>query len=62
MTKTATTQNAESLPCETMNEKIAAENEQNELFYHNLKPQLDKLLKNPSAETLEKILAYAKKK
>ena len=31
-------------------------------FYQTIKPQLDGLIKNPSDETILKILAYAKKK
>jgi hypothetical protein len=62
MTKTSTTRNSESLACETIKAKDSPENRQDELFYHNLKPQLDKLIKNPTDETVEKILAYAKKK
>lgn len=62
MTKTSTTQNSESLACETVKAKESPENMQDELFYHNLKPQLDKLIKNPADETIEKILAYAKEK
>jgi hypothetical protein len=31
-------------------------------FYQTLKPQLDALSKNPSDETISKILAYSKKK
>lgn len=32
------------------------------VFYENIKGQLDALSKNPSDETINKILAYAKKK
>ena len=31
-------------------------------FYQSLKPQLDALSKNPSDDTISKILAYSKKK
>lgn len=31
-------------------------------FYQTLKPQLDALIRNPSEETISKILAYSKKK
>jgi hypothetical protein len=31
-------------------------------FYQTIKPQLDGLIKNPSDETILKILAYGKKK
>ncbi|RZK80278.1 MAG: hypothetical protein EOO92_07935 [Pedobacter sp.] len=32
------------------------------LFYNNLKPELDALSKNPSEETISKILAYSRTK
>lgn len=35
---------------------------QDEMFYDNIKPQLDQLIKDPSNETIEKILAYANQK
>lgn len=35
---------------------------QEELFYNSIKPQLDQLVKNPSDETIEKILAFSRKK
>lgn len=31
-------------------------------FYETLKPELNKLIRNPSDETIKRILAYAKKK
>lgn len=31
-------------------------------FYQTIKPQLDSLMKNPSDESISKILAYGKKK
>lgn len=31
-------------------------------FYQTIKPELNKLVKNPSQETIDKILAYAKQK
>jgi hypothetical protein len=63
MTKTFTPQkNANYLPetPEKMSYEIIEESEL--LFYNNIKPQLDKLAKSPSNETIEKILAYSKKK
>lgn len=33
-----------------------------EMFYDSIKPKLDQLIKDPSDETLEKIMAYARKK
>ncbi|WP_379084529.1 hypothetical protein [Pedobacter sp. UC225_65] len=35
---------------------------EDEMFYNSIKPQLDQLVKNPSNETIEKILAFSKKK
>ncbi len=35
---------------------------QDELFYNSIKAQLDQLVKNPSDETIEKILAFSRKK
>ncbi len=35
---------------------------EDEMFYNSIKPQLDQLVKNPSNETTEKILAFSKKK
>ncbi|KQC02782.1 hypothetical protein [Pedobacter sp. Hv1] len=35
---------------------------EDKMFYNSIKPQLDKLIKNPSDETIEKILAFSKKK
>ncbi|RZK39500.1 MAG: hypothetical protein EOO90_18500 [Pedobacter sp.] len=37
-------------------------NKQDDMFYTSIKPQLDLLIKNPSDETIEKILAYGIKK
>jgi hypothetical protein len=31
-------------------------------FYDSIKPELNKLVKDPSDETIEKILAYSRKK
>ncbi|RZL30097.1 MAG: hypothetical protein EOP00_36915 [Pedobacter sp.] len=63
MTKTSTSTNLVSSPSTQPTEKAAAEAEQqDELFYNSLKPQLDKLIKNPSDESISKILAYSKSK
>ena len=35
---------------------------EDEMFYNSIKPQLDQLVKNPSNETIDKILAFSKKK
>lgn len=32
------------------------------MFYDHIRPQLDRLTKNPSDETIEKILAYSRAK
>lgn len=32
------------------------------MFYDNIKPELDKLSRNPSDETIASILAYSRKK
>ena len=63
MTKTFTpTENANCLPenPEKMFYEILEESEL--MFYNSIKPQLDQLSKNPSEETIEKILAYSRKK
>ncbi|MGF1923053.1 MAG: hypothetical protein ACQUHE_02655 [Bacteroidia bacterium] len=63
MVKTSTSQNpvnfSSPVPAESAVEQ--AKN-QDEMFYDNIKPQLDQLIKDPSKETIEKILAYANKK
>ena len=63
MTKTSTSNQMESSPTMQPIEKDAAEAEQqHKLFYNSIKPQLNELIKNPADETIQKILAYAKKK
>ena len=63
MTKTSTSTNLVSSPSAQPSEKLAAEAEQqDELFYNSIKPQLDKLVKNPMDETINKILAYSRNK
>ena len=63
MVKTSTSLNSvnfsSQVPAENAVEQAKT---QDEMFYDNIKPQLDKLIKDPSDETIEKILAYAKKK
>lgn len=63
MTKTSTTKNAvTSNHSDLVDQTIDEAEQQNIDFYNNIKPRLNKLVKNPSEETIEKILAYAKKK
>ena len=63
MTKTSTTKNAvTSNHSDLVDQTIDEAEQQNINFYNNIKPRLNKLVKNPSEETIEKILAYAKKK
>ncbi|MEN0094020.1 MAG: hypothetical protein AAGB30_01470 [Pedobacter sp.] len=46
-----------------VDEMTADESEQqDELFYQSIKPQLNELIKSPSDETIQKILAYSKQK
>ena len=63
MTKTSTSTNLVSSPSLQPTENLAAEAEQqDELFYNSIKSQLDKLVKNPTDETIDKILAYSRNK
>jgi hypothetical protein len=63
MTKTSTTKNAvTSNHSDLVDQTIDEAEQQNIDFYNKIKPRLNKLVKNPSEETIEKILAYAKKK
>jgi hypothetical protein len=63
MTKTFTTKNAvTSNHSDLVDQTIDEAEQQNIDFYNKIKPRLNKLVKNPSEETIEKILAYAKKK
>lgn len=62
MTKTSTPTHIVNFP-KTTTEKTAEDGEQqDELFYNSIKSQLNELVRNPSDETINKILAYAKKK
>lgn len=63
MTKTSTPSNLSSSVnlqpvCPTAKQK----DQEEELFYNSIKSQLNELVKSPSDETIEKILAYARKK
>ena len=63
MIKTSTPINLASSPQAQPVQKVEDEaDQQDELFYNSIKPQLDKLIKNPTDETITKILAYSKKK
>lgn len=63
MVKTSTSLNsvnyASPVPAD---EAVEQANNHDEMFYDSIKPQLDQLIKDPSDETIEKILAYAKTK
>ena len=62
MTKTSTSTNLVSSPNAQPSEKAGSgeAEQQDELFYNSIKSQLDQLVKNPSKETIDKILAYSK--
>jgi hypothetical protein len=63
MTKTSTPTHTVNFPKTQASENTACEAEQqDELFYNSIKPQLNELIKEPSAETIDKILAYSKVK
>ena len=59
MTKTFTPTN---LKKQSKPEAFDQNNQDDQKFYENIKPQLDKLYKEPSEETIAKILNYAKKR
>ncbi|MBB2143873.1 hypothetical protein GM921_00115 [Pedobacter sp. LMG 31464] len=63
MTKTSTpTHIVNSLNSQLVEKVADVAEQQDELFYNSIKSQLNKLVKNPSDETIDKILAYSKKK
>jgi hypothetical protein len=63
MTKTSTPTNIVNFPNPQPLEKtVDVAEQQDQMFYNSIKSQLDELVKNPSDETIEKILAYSKKK
>ncbi|MDQ7948906.1 MAG: hypothetical protein REI78_15440 [Pedobacter sp.] len=63
MTKTSTPTHLTKLSGAPVDEMTADESEQqDELFYQSIKPQLNELIKSPSDETIQKILAYSKQK
>lgn len=63
MVKTSTSPNSVNFSSPVPAEQAVEQaNHQDEMFYNSIKPQLDQLIKDPSNETIEKILAYAKTK
>lgn len=59
MVKTSTSLNSVNHPA---SQPIEVMKNQDELFYESIKPQLNELIKDPSDECIERILAYAKEK
>ncbi|MNK25904.1 hypothetical protein D3C87_442340 [compost metagenome] len=59
MTKTFTPTNLKNL---SKLEVCEQNNQPDQNFYETIKPQLNKLFKEPSEETITKILNYAKKR
>lgn len=63
MIKTSTPNEIVSSPnAQSLKRSTGEAEQQDELFYNSIKSQLDKLVKDPSDETIEKILAYSKDK
>ena len=63
MTKTATSLHSVNYPNQQPVEITTEQSKnQDDMFYNSIKPQLDELFKDPSDETIKKILAYSKKK
>lgn len=63
MVKTSTSLNSVNFSSPVpVEETVEQAKTRDEMFYDNIKPQLDQLIKDPSNETVDKILAYAKKK
>lgn len=63
MTKTSTPTNLVSSPnLQPLDKAVAEEEQQDELFYNSIKPQLNRLIKEPSDETISKILAHSRNK
>lgn len=59
MTKTFTPTN---LKKQSKPDAFDQSNQEDQKFYDNVKPQLDKLYREPSEDTIAKILNYAKKR
>ncbi|SFH38200.1 hypothetical protein [Pedobacter insulae] len=63
MVKTSTSPNSVNFSKQATDKQTAEPAKtQDEMFYDNIKPKLDQLMVEPSNETIERILAYAKKK
>ncbi len=63
MIKTSTPNEIVSSPNTQLIKCLISEAEQqDELFYNSIKSQLNKLIKDPSEVTIERILAYSKNK
>ncbi|WP_316791633.1 hypothetical protein [Pedobacter frigoris] len=63
MIKTSTSVNKVNYTQQNQENNPAEDVEANDLmFYDSIKPQLNRLTKNPSDETISKILAYSKAK
>lgn len=62
MTKTSTTTNLASSPSTPLEVTMDLAEPQDELFYNSIKSQLNELVKDPSDETIDRILAYSKEK
>ena len=61
MTKTSTPNDLVSSPSAQITQSATSEAEQqDELFYNSIKTRLNELIKNPSDETIDRILAYSK--
>ncbi|MEE1945363.1 hypothetical protein VRU48_09600 [Pedobacter sp. KR3-3] len=63
MTKTSTLNDLSNFSSPQPVEKAVDEgDQQNLLFYNSIRSKLDQLVKEPSDETIQKILDYSKKK
>jgi len=62
MTKTFTPIRFKNLPISNAPEHNNESDMETQKFYETIKPKLDELYKEPSEETIAKILAYANKK
>jgi len=63
MVKTSTSLNSVNFSSPVPAQKAVEQaKNQDEMFYDSIKTQLDQLIKDPSDETIQKILAYAKTK
>jgi hypothetical protein len=60
MIKTFTSNHISNFSTSISADKVVDEDQENELFYQSVKAGLDKLKKEPSGETIDKILSYSK--